>query len=66
MLPTIKSDSIYPLPNDVAIFNINIVDIIFLIGIICLIIKRKSNKGTIGIIDNNTPLVYLYKRNNST
>ena len=42
MLPTIKSDSIYPLPNDVAIFNINIVDIIFLIGIICLIIKRKS------------------------
>ena len=31
MLPTIKSDSIYPLPNDVAIFNINIVDIIFLI-----------------------------------
>ena len=42
MLPTIKSDIIYPLPNDVAIFNINIVDIIFLIGIICLIIKRKS------------------------
>ena len=42
MLPTIKSDSIYPLPNDVAIFNINIVDIIVLIGIICLIIKRKS------------------------
>ena len=42
MLPTIKSDSIYPLPNDVAIFNIKIVDIIFLIGIICLIIKRKS------------------------
>ena len=42
MLPTIKSDSIYPLPNDVAIFNINIVDIVFLIGIICLIIKRKS------------------------
>ena len=42
MLPTIKSDSIYPLPNDVAIFNINIVDIIFLIGIICLIKKRKS------------------------
>ncbi len=42
MLPTIKSDSVYPLPNDVAIFNINIVDIIFLIGIICLIIKRKS------------------------
>ena len=40
MLPTIKSDSIYPLPNDVAIFNINIVDIIFLIGIICLIIKK--------------------------
>ena len=34
MLPTIKSDSIYPLPNDVAIFNINIVDIIFLIGIL--------------------------------
>ena len=34
MLPTIKSDSIYPLPNDVAIFNINIVDIVFLIGII--------------------------------
>ena len=22
MLPTIKSDSIYPLPNDVAIYNI--------------------------------------------
>ena len=42
MLPTIKSDIIYPLPNDVAIFNINIVDIIVLIGIICLIIKRKS------------------------
>ena len=42
MLPTIKSDSIYPLPNDVAIFSINIVDIIVLIGIICLIIKRKS------------------------
>ena len=31
MLPTIKSDSIYPLPNDVAIFNINIVDIIFMV-----------------------------------
>ena len=43
MLPTIKSDSIYPLPNDVAIFNINIVDIVFLIGIICLIIKRIKN-----------------------
>ena len=74
MLPTIKSDSIYPLPNDVAIFNINIVDIIVLIGIICLIIKRKSifnaNNDVLdkynGIIDNNTPLVYLYKRNNST
>ena len=41
MLPTIKSDIIYPLPNDVAIFNINIIDIIVLIGIICLIIKKK-------------------------
>ena len=57
MLPTIKSDSIYPLSNDVAIFNINIVDIIFLIGVICLIIKRKS------IFNSNNDVLDKYNSN---
>ena len=81
MLPTIKSDSIYPLPNDVAIFNINIVDIKFLIGIICLIIKRKSifnanndvldkyNSNEIKVdfqfIEAGVYTIFVYKKNNS-
>ena len=57
MLPTIKSDSIYPLSNDVAIFNINILDIIFLIGVICPIIKRKS------IFNSNNDVLDKYNSN---
>ena len=57
MLPTIKSDSIYPLSNDVAIFNINILDIIFLIGVIFLIIKRKS------IFNSNNDVLDKYNSN---
>lgn len=42
MLPTINSNSVNPLPTDLGILNFIIIDLIFLIGILYLIVKRKE------------------------